>query len=207
MSLQSEGLWVHGVISFEQLSLWQREENCTLFTEKTSSAIFLFFQFQALTNETKISSGVFKRVVISKFHSSQHLVASFRFWDDDTEFSVSPLTSPADSSSPQCASDGAADDLFVQTHWTSAVVDGEFLSHHAIADRRKIDAGKINMFAVDFSSTCPDVALHPFIPHCQMTVGKLHRHFSEGVYMCRCSSDVRQAVCTFSKSRKRKASL
>lgn len=110
---------------------------------------------------------MFKRVVISKFHSSQHLVASFHFCDDDTKFSVTPLTSQTDSSFPQCASRGVGDVPFARTHVTSAVVDGEFLSHHAITDRRKIDASKINMFAVDFSSTCLDVALHPFIPHRQ----------------------------------------
>lgn len=130
--------------------------NCTLYTEKTSTAaIFLFFQFWASTNETKISSGMFKRVVISKIHSSQHLAASFHFCDNDTKDSVTPLTSQTDSSFAQCSSHGAVDVLFVSdtcdscSGWRWVF----FLSHHAITDGRKINASKINMLAVYFSST------------------------------------------------------
>lgn len=107
---------------------------------------------------------MFKTVAIKKkkFHSSQHLVASFRFCDDDTEFSsVSPFNdsnrSPA--SAVRQSRPCLMFCLFGHTREASAVVDGEFLSRHAITDHRKINGGK-NQYVCGRL----DVASQPFIP-------------------------------------------
>lgn len=108
-------------------------------------------------------------------------MASFCFCDDDTENPSDPIKE----SDRFCLS--AVRQLRCRRrsvctdNVTSAVVDGESLSHHAVKGHRKINAGKINMFVVYFSSTCLDVALHRFIHHYERTVRKQLGHFE---FMC-----------------------